>query len=40
MNMPRFLHSRIATLKRDQPPRYSPQALLAAQPNPSAASTG
>ena len=42
MNMPRFLHSRIATLKNEQPddrrPRYAPQAMLAAQPNP--ASTG
>src|SRR4029078_10148421 len=40
MNMPRFLHSRIAMMKREQPARYSPEMLLAAQPNPSAASTG
>jgi len=42
MNMPRFLHSRIATLKNEQQvgqrARYAPQAMLAAQPNP--ASTG
>jgi hypothetical protein len=40
MNMPRFLHGRIATMKRERPTRYSPQMLLAAQPNPTAASTG
>src|SRR3954463_10386784 len=38
MNMPRFLHSRIATMKREQPTRYSPPA--AAQAGSSAASTG
>ena len=40
MNMPRFLHSRIATMKREQPPRYSPEMLLVAHPDPSVAPTG
>jgi hypothetical protein len=42
LNMPRFLHSRIAKMmNNERRERYAPQpALLAAQPSPSAASTG
>jgi hypothetical protein len=42
MNMPRFLHSRIATMtmRHEQPAGYAPQPLLAAHPRPSAGSTG
>jgi len=41
MNMPRFLHSRIATMKSERRERrYSARAALAAQPNPSAAASG
>src|SRR4029077_12252753 len=42
MNMPRFLHSRIATMTNERPdPPYRPTpAIMAVTPNPSPASTG
>ena len=40
LNMPRFLHSRIARMNSARRERYAPQPLLGAQPDSSAASTG
>jgi len=41
MNMPRFLHARIASLKNARhEPRFSPQAMLPPQSDAAAASTG
>jgi len=40
MNMPRFLHSRIATMNKARRERYSPQPLMTARPDPSMVSTG
>ena len=40
MNMPRFLHSRIATMKNERRERYSPQPLMTTRPDSSMVSTG
>jgi hypothetical protein len=40
MNMPRFLHSRIATMKNERCERRAPQAQFAAGPTAARASTG